>query len=234
MLCGFCSSENPDNSSFCRKCGRIISKPMSQSTQSGQLAQAGGGIATAVAPARVASSAAAPPPPMMSAPPPPMMSTTPGVAAPGFAAPMYAPAYAVPLSPELAKLKGVGGWLMWFCIVLTILQPLFFAAEAIGNRGPLVVLIDVVLAAISIGTGIMVWRVEENAFTFLKVFFGVMAAMAVLAIIGGVSGGADARAKGEGFGAGFRILVFVGVWYSYFNKSKRVLATFGKNLNFNA
>ncbi len=38
------------------------------------------------------------------------------------------------IDPDLAKLRGVGGWLLWFCIAQTIIGPLVLVAATLSVR----------------------------------------------------------------------------------------------------
>jgi hypothetical protein len=129
------------------------------------------------------------------------------------------------LSPELERLQGIGGWLMWFCFVLIFLQPLMNFSEAVRDSSISALVFAIFLSALSITTGTLVYRRKPAAFPWLKWYFGVYLAIMVLAAVGEASQGFSKGMLGE-----VRGVLFVLVWGSYFMKSKRVFANFGRNL----
>ncbi len=135
---------------------------------------------------------------------------------------------AAPLSPELEKLRGVGGWLLVFCIVVTIIHPLINLAEAVATPQPGVIFLDLLLSAAAVTTGVSVWSKQSWAFTMVKAYFITMIVVAVLIFIGAATE-TNSQVQIDSFVTGIRVLVWVGIWWSYFRRSKRVLATFGRN-----
>jgi len=98
------------------------------------------------------------------------------------------------------------------------------------------VLIDVGFAALAMYTGICVWRVRPNALKLVKAYLisnivlAVLTGMVALIQTGTPHTGRDTGAGFGVMGAALRLLVFVIIWWSYFERSKRVAATFGRNL----
>lgn len=130
-------------------------------------------------------------------------------------------------------LRGVGGWLLLFCVGLIFIAPLYGAAEILENPTDVFVIVfDLSLAAFSIYTGITIWRIQPIALKLVKAYFIVSLVVACLAILGSFS--ADLKeTQGKTTSPlviGLRLLVYVAIWWSYFKKSARVKATFGSNL----
>ncbi|HWG39836.1 MAG TPA: DUF2569 family protein [Candidatus Acidoferrales bacterium] len=161
-------------------------------------------------------------------PPPAMPTATPAAAAaPGQ---IQWPAEPAVIGPPMRRpdLKGVGGWLMFFCISLTLLSPLFMAARVWGDGMGLVSMIDIAVTAFGMVVGIMLWNVHPRAFLLLWIYFGLLAFFLVLGIAGSFVGSEEQNPNQ--FVLLFRGLIYVIVWFSYFKKSDRVQATFGRNL----
>lgn len=137
------------------------------------------------------------------------------------AAARHSPAYS-------GELRGVGGWLLLFCVLLTILTPLgnllTFKANSSG-RWDIYYLCIIVS---SLAVGIQVWRVAPDALTWVKVYFIVFSAWEVLRIAYVVI----VNHAGFDLPMVYRIrtLLWIAIWTAYFSKSKRVRATFGRNL----
>lgn len=204
MFCPQCGSQSPDNAGFCMKCGYKI--------------------ADAAAFAAAAGTAAA--------------GSVP--------APVPAPGPSLAAQPQY---KGVGGWLLLFCIGATILSPLIIAVRTIAlwaDTATLDILpayrtivlattiANVVIVAAALNAGIALWRVRPGALTAVKWFFLVLG-LAILALYPvvfalqlepTVMAGAITGQTIDAVRAG----IFILIWWLYFKKSKRVLATYGRNL----
>jgi hypothetical protein len=142
--------------------------------------------------------------------------------------------------------KGVGGWLLFFCIVLTIIGPLvgifnlasgFATCYPLLERFPaliLLLLVDTILSlaliAFGIVTGIMLWRVLPNARKIAKIYLWSSLGYAVIAtILPFVVGLPQETYKAmlpEVIGTLFKGMIFFGIWFSYLCTSKRVKATY--------
>ncbi|MBZ5532172.1 MAG: hypothetical protein LAO20_12135 [Acidobacteriia bacterium] len=156
-------------------------------------------------------------------------------------APVTAPVSALveqrPIDP---KLKGVGGWLLFFCVVITILTPLGAVRElALDDLFSTENLVVVVVAVFGLVVGLIVWSAQRLAIPLLRAYFIFMAIIAVLGVVGavvemqGVKAEPGSTVDGNSmvaFVASFRSLIFVLIWGTYFHKSERVRATFGRNL----
>lgn len=125
-------------------------------------------------------------------------------------------------------LKGVGGWLLFFCISLTLLTPLLtLVIMWSSNFGP-EGMIDLALTAFGVVVGIMIWNVHPRAFLLLWIFFGLMALLLVLGIAASFI--SSEEQSPNQIVPLFRGLIYIIVWFLYFKKSDRVQATFGRNL----
>lgn len=133
------------------------------------------------------------------------------------------------------ELGGVGGWLLLFCVGLVVVQPLALLFEAINSGDAFEAGFSFLLGAFSFYTGIALWRVAHNALRLVKVYFVCYLVIAVLAIVAGILGAPATRvsqtpSQDNFLTVGFRALIWVAIWWSYFRKSKRVKATYGANL----
>ena len=118
------------------------------------------------------------------------------------------------------KYKGVGGWLLLFCVGLTILSPLNLLLEISKESGfTFVVIFDICLICFCIYTGFCLWTVRPNAVKLAKIYLIILFIIGILAIIGSKSS--------EEYGVSFRTILASIIWFSYFYKSKRVKATYG-------
>jgi len=135
------------------------------------------------------------------------------------------------------KIKGVGGWLMLFAVILTIIQPLYLLFDVIANPSfysyssgvyDLASLLWVLGIAIwGIVVGISIWKVKEKAIVWAKEFL-------IISLVIGVvftflySGLYTLEEQDILFVELFRSLIFFGIWFSYLSVSKRVKNTFKK------
>jgi len=134
-------------------------------------------------------------------------------------------------APAPESLRGVKGWLLLFCILRTILEPLGFIsllAFSVGKgiapgRFVEVAVPGCALCALSIYVGVCLWRVTANALRWLKVFFIAVGSLSALALLGDIVARSDPHKEAEG-------LFWIATWYLYFHKSERVRLTYGRNL----
>jgi hypothetical protein len=174
----------------------------------------------------------------------PSSSSTPWIgataAAPAPAPAVLAPtdsAQAMPISDsELRNFRGVGGWLLFFCIALLIVQPAANFIEAAGD--PVALVMAFLLSGLSMTTSIMLILEKRSAFGWLWWYFALYAVLMVLGLVGAIFAATGAREAGPAAGEAaikdifsmIRGIGFVILWVSYFKRSQRVLATFGRNL----
>lgn len=156
----------------------------------------------------------------------------------GAVSPIPEPARVTPapavVSTTVDPLKGMGGWLLLFCLGLVAVQPIALFLEAINSGDALVAGFNLLLGVLAICTGVALWRVASNALRLVKAYFVVVLIVGILAIVGGIvtaSATPSQTPPQENFlTVGFRMLIGVAIWWYYFRKSKRVKATYGANL----
>jgi hypothetical protein len=144
------------------------------------------------------------------------------------------------------RYKGVGGWLFFLCLNLTVLFPLrtlgsladsFGKSSRYFDRFPglrAIALIDALLSvgliAFSIYAGVGLWSIRRGAVRTAKRYFqcylGYAFIAAALPFMAGLPSAANdslifAAVKSAGGG-----LVSFSIWNSYLNKSERVKATY--------
>lgn len=148
--------------------------------------------------------------------------------------------------------KGVGGWLVFFCIGLTILSPLLVLGQMVStwkasegafgefpeiktamlweNFGSIMLLIYGFIVGCIIWSGNPQGRSIARQFLLIRLFGFIGIELSTLLMMSGlpsniVAGGV----RGVG-GAVFNAGIYFLVWWSYFKKSKRVKNTYGDEL----
>jgi len=144
-----------------------------------------------------------------------------------------------PAAPD--RHVSVGGWLKFFCIVLTVINPLayivqFFAFSGLfgvddGLDGYIIISIitGISMAILSIRAGISLWKQKPNAVriakNYLLINLGCGISLILFAL--GAFPSEFSAAAGDEFGKDFaRNIAFFSIWYTYLSKSKRVKATY--------
>jgi hypothetical protein len=152
---------------------------------------------------------------------------TPGIIAAALPAPI------VP-SVDFHRLHGVRGWLLWFCIVLTIVDPLIFLTEAVRSKSGLTIILDLALTALAIYTGVRLWQIAANALAWLTAWFATQLGLAAFILVGAIISKRGLYGPNfeinPGLEIGARILSGTIIWWAYFKKSKRVRVTYGSNI----
>jgi hypothetical protein len=133
-----------------------------------------------------------------------------------------------PAATPLSKQKEVGGWLMFFCILLTLVNPIYVLVMAWSGDYGIEFLFNIVWAAFGALVGRMVWGVQQRVFPLLWIYFGITALRIALAVANFIS--AEERVPVQEFILVFRSAIYSIAWFLYFKRSDRVKETFGRNL----
>jgi hypothetical protein len=141
---------------------------------------------------------------------------------------------------ERPDLVGIGGWLLLFCIVSTIVIPLGALSTApSGVRiSPVGLILVLCFVALSLFAGISVWCQSSKALFYTKVFLIAVFCWGVMCLLGAaiievrmeMASTPTAAIESEGLAGGFRPFFWSLLWFAYFKRSKRVRATFGRNI----
>jgi hypothetical protein len=141
---------------------------------------------------------------------------------------------------------GVGGWLLFLCLTLTVISPLMTIVNlhsTYQELSPLfrpfprlhtVTILDSILSVgiicFSIGAGAALWQRKPSAVRttkrYLMTFLLYTVVANILPFMAGLPSQVNEAMISEVIKNGFRILVFFTVWNSYLNKSRRVKNTF--------
>jgi hypothetical protein len=163
-------------------------------------------------------------------------------------APPLPPAHPIQ-QPAVVGPKGVGGWLVVFCIGLTILSPLvslaqmastWDSAQAGFSRFPSLKTAvmwenagTAVLLVYGMVVGCIIWSGHSNGRSVAKTFlvirlvaFIVVELIAIL-LMGDLPSEVMAAGIGGVVGAGMTQLIYFLIWWFYFQNSKRVQNTYG-------
>jgi hypothetical protein len=132
------------------------------------------------------------------------------------------------ISPLKPKLKEVGGWLMFFCILLTVIIPLFVLLMAWSGDFGMEFLFNIGWAAFGVLTGFVIWSRQQRVFRLLWIYFGITAVLIALAVVNLVST-KDGVPMHDSILV-FRSAIYCVAWFVYFKRSDRVKTTFGRNL----
>ena len=137
--------------------------------------------------------------------------------------------------PKPPPPSGIRGWLLLFCFIVLLLAPFRLLVEA-SEAGWLAAAFDVALALFSVYVGICLVRQSRRALPLLKAYFIVLLGLALLVVAAGVAVAlfvlrpATAILQLELAYSGVQTAVFVGIWWMYFRRSRRVRYTYGRNL----
>jgi hypothetical protein len=158
----------------------------------------------------------------------------------------YAISYESWYDPEVAKicaqrpeLIGVGGWLLWFCIVATVITPLFAIGAALSDPTRFD-LFNLGFSALWIIAGIGLWRESQHALGLTKILLFIQLGLGILFFVfdvalrmhgysEGIPADSFTRASEAGHAAG-RLTGGSIIWLLYLKNSKRVKATFGRSI----
>ena len=145
------------------------------------------------------------------------------------------PPYAFVTIPQNLGLSGIGGWLLLYCIGLSILTPLLGLAELsvllhFRNYEYSLEILRVLYGTV---VGVFLWMKRPIALFLLRIYFIVIAASLLLFLLRVVALALRTHtsiALARGF---TQVLVQTGfsiLWFVYFRKSERVRNTYGANL----
>lgn len=125
------------------------------------------------------------------------------------------------------ELKGVDGWLLFFCVSLVVFAPIRILANGLSESFYHGNTTDLVLVGYGMLVGGFVWTAHRSAFVFLWIYFGVTLVLSLLAIAGYA---VSPQPRPEAVLQIVRGLIVTLIWFWYFKRSDRVQATFGRNL----
>jgi hypothetical protein len=149
----------------------------------------------------------------------------------------------------IAPYKGVKGWLLLFCVSITILDPiaavvnLFIVADLtkpLFEKSPALLRLVSVSGTFTIGltvfgiyTGLSMWKVLPGAVKMgrmylLSVFYYSIFAIYLPSLMG-ITGDSLKELRDASLINNIRTIIYIAVWYIYLKRSKRVKATYGEN-----
>ena len=152
----------------------------------------------------------------------------------------------LPSAPAEPRYKGVGGWLLLFCLGLTVFNPIITLVNLAWGfsqnveyfdqfPGLLVItaidtLLSLGLMGISVYAGIGLWSIRPGAVQMAKRYLlcslAYLAVASILPFMAGLPSAANEVMAVEVFKDVIRGIAYFAIWYSYLNKSKRVRATY--------
>jgi hypothetical protein len=144
------------------------------------------------------------------------------------------------------QLKGVGGWLLFLILSLTIFGPLttvhnlvtgYEQSSRYFDRFPALltiewvdILLSTAFVCLSVYAGVLLWRIQPNAVktakSVLKLVIAYYFIVIVVAALAGLPAGMTGFIIGNLMVGLIRAAIFVAIWHSYLKKSKRVQATY--------
>jgi len=136
--------------------------------------------------------------------------------------------------------SGVGGWLLLLCCTLTIFSPLktlYYLNSSYNGIAPLFDLhpslknlfnidafLSIILMILSMRAGFALWEIKQNAVKIAKNYFWIFMVYSVVALFLPLIAGLPVDVNDAiGFA---QSLIYIGIWYSYLDVSKRVKATY--------
>jgi hypothetical protein len=144
-----------------------------------------------------------------------------------------APAHSVVSGPS-----GIGGWLLCFCIVITILSPLSTMPRILlllrFRRMPdPTSSLDMLRVFYGLVVGVFLWTKRPIALFLLRVYFIAFAVILALSILAMIAASMQAHSSiflSVRFPTIGTLLGYMMLWFAYFKKSVRVRNTYGANL----
>jgi hypothetical protein len=136
--------------------------------------------------------------------------------------------------PAIVGPIGIGGWLLFFCISLTVLSPLnILMRTSAGWRLSSPNLLNDLAALYGAVVGTVLWLKQPISLMLLRIYFIIAAGVAVLAMLNLI---ATALRMHEplflmrGFTGALEYVGIMLLWFAYFRKSARVRNTYGSNI----
>ena len=155
--------------------------------------------------------------------------------------PVAAPAPAKPGAPydfvtipQNLGLSGVGGWLFWFCISVTILGPLALIGQffTLQFRSPQLML-EAIRLLYGAVVGVFLWMERSTAILLLRIYFIFLAVSYLLVFLNLASVALARHTTPFQLPAFYSTVLSAGfsfLWFLYFHRSERVRNTYGRNL----
>jgi hypothetical protein len=152
----------------------------------------------------------------------------------------------VSVNPEGTVNSGIGGWLLLLVVSLTFLNPgvtiynlytgyreahtIFYLFPGLRTTFIIDIILSAAMMSFSLYAGISLWRIKPKAVRVAKKYMTAAAAYALVGAVLPFLAGLPARDNESivvpGLVQFFQTLIYVGVWASYLNKSKRVASTY--------
>ena len=116
--------------------------------------------------------------------------------------------------------SGVGGWLLFLCVMLTIVGPIFSFAK-LHEVAESQMWFGILLIMACFATGISLWSGHHIGYKVAIIYFWVMIVISCFGLLANTSADAVAGAVGT--------LITSGIWLAYLGCSKRVTNTYFSN-----
>jgi|SRR5690348_1572417 len=158
------------------------------------------------------------------------------------------PSISTPASPNKPRYKGVDGWLLLFCLNLTLFNPIgglyyiitsYRVASQFFAKFPHLFIVTTIYAALtllfaafSLYTGSRLWGVKADALRTAKKFLlGCSVYVIIIAILPYFAGlpsttGTNAIITLDAIGRMILGGTYIALWFGYLNKSERVRNTY--------
>jgi hypothetical protein len=137
--------------------------------------------------------------------------------------------------PAITGLSGVGGWLLVFCIMLTVLAPLavLFPVVALRRIPSNYFMPELVRVLYGVIVGIVLWSRQAIALMMLRIYFVVLVVTLGLAWLRLIAASLQSHTPVFLLPVFAPVLTYTGgsiLWFVYFRKSVRVKNTYGSNV----
>jgi len=136
--------------------------------------------------------------------------------------------------PAITGPSGVGGWLLFFCIGLTIFAPLtILMRTSTGWHLLSRYLVDDLRVLYGMVVGAALWLARPISLMLLRIYFIIAAGVAVLSVLNVVAAALrmhESLFLMPGFTRTLEYSGIIVLWFAYFRKSARVRNTYGSNL----